>query len=63
MRGQNPLRAFYERLVGRGKRKKVAIMAAMRKLVCWAWALFQTQTVFDPSKLSHKLARGYYLPS
>ncbi|MDP9315400.1 MAG: IS110 family transposase [Chloroflexota bacterium] len=53
LRGASPLRMFYERLVGRGKAKKVAIVAAMRKLVCWAWVLFRTQSLFDPSKFAY----------
>lgn len=53
VRGQNPLRAFYQRLVGRGKKKKLALVAAARKLLIWAWKVFQTQTDFDPAKLAH----------
>ena len=53
VRGKNPLRAFYERLVGRGKKKKVALVAAARKLLVWAWKVFQTRTVFDPAKCGH----------
>lgn len=33
--------AFYRRLVERGKPKRVALVATMRKLLCWAWAVFQ----------------------
>jgi transposase len=50
VRGDNPLRAFYQRLVGRGKKKKVALVAAERKMVVWAWKVFQTQSVFDAAK-------------
>jgi transposase len=53
IRGQNVLRAFYQRLVGRGKKKKVALVAAARKLLIWAWKVFQTRTDFDPAKLDH----------
>ncbi len=53
IRGQNVLRAFYQRLVGRGKKKKLALVAAARKLLIWAWKVFQTQTDFDPAKLAH----------
>jgi transposase len=56
IRGKNPLRAFDQRLVGRGKRKLVALVAATRKLLLWAWHVFQTQTDFDPSKLAHLTA-------
>ena len=51
IRGRNPLRAFYERLVGRGKKKKVALVAAARKLLVWAWKVFQSDSVFDPAKV------------
>lgn len=53
IRGQNVLRAFYHRLVGRGKKKKLALVAAARKLLVWAWKVFQTKTTFDPAKLEH----------
>ena len=56
IRGQNALRAFYQRLVGRGKKKKVALVAAARKLLVWAWKVFQTQTAFDPAKIDHLVA-------
>lgn len=55
VRGQNPLREFYQRLVGRGKPKMVALVAAARKLLGWAWAVFVHQTTFDPSKAAPKL--------
>jgi transposase len=48
VRGQNPLRTFYLRLVGRGRPKKVALVAAARKILVWAWAIFRDQTTFDP---------------
>lgn len=50
VRGNNQLRAFYQRLVGRGKPKMVALVAAARKLLTWAWAVFRRQTVFDPAR-------------
>jgi transposase len=50
VRGNNPLRAFYQRLVGRGKPKMVALVAAARKLLTWAWAVFRRQTMFDPAR-------------
>jgi transposase len=53
LRGASLLRVFYERLVGRGKAKKVAIVAAMRTWLCWAWALFRTKSEFDTTKLAH----------
>ena len=50
IRGHNPLRAFYDRLVGRGKAKKLALVAAARKLLVWAWAVFHSGTPFDAAK-------------
>jgi transposase len=48
VRGNNPLRPFYQRLVGRGKPKKVALVAAARKLLTWAWTIFSRQTCWNP---------------
>ncbi len=50
VRGDSPLRAFYERLVGRGKSKKLVLVAAARKILMWAWAVFRDNTVFDPQR-------------
>jgi transposase len=49
LRGHNPLHDFYDRLVGRGKAKKLALVAASRKLLTWAWAIFATGTVWNPA--------------
>ena len=49
-KGDNPLRDFFDRLVKRGKPKKVALVAAARKLLMWAWAIFCSHTYFDPNK-------------
>ena len=49
-RGHNVLRSFYQQLVGRGKPKKLARIAAARKILVWAWAVFRSQTPFDPVK-------------
>ena len=51
VRGHNPLRAFYQRLVGRGKAKKLALVAAARKILIWSWAVFRSGTRFDPKKV------------
>lgn len=48
--GNNPLRAFYQRLVGRDKPKKVALTAAARKIVVWSWMVFSTNTPFDVTR-------------
>ena len=42
-RRDNALRRFYRRLVARGKAKKLALVAAARKLLVWAWAVFRRQ--------------------
>jgi transposase len=46
--GHNPLHTFYERLVGRGRPRKVAVVAAARKLLTWAWVLFSRQDTWNP---------------
>lgn len=56
IRGKNVLRTFYQRLVGRGKKKKVALIAGARKILVWAWAVFRDHTTFDPSKVTRELA-------
>lgn len=47
VRGRSPLHDFYERLVGRGKAKKLAVTAAARKILVWAWAVYRTDTDFE----------------
>lgn len=56
LRGTNPVQAFYQRLVDRGKAKKVALVAAARKMVVWAWAVFTSGEAFNPAKLGHAVA-------
>jgi len=51
IRGHNPLRDFYQRLVGRGKAKKLALVAAARKILVWAWICFSRNLAFDPKKI------------
>lgn len=48
VRGANPLQPFYQRLVGRGKAKKVALVAAARKILTWAWTIFSRQIDWKP---------------
>ena len=50
VRGNNPLREFYQGLVGRSKPKKVALVAASRKILVWAWAVFSRKVDFDPAR-------------
>jgi len=47
--GQNSLKAFYQRLIARGKAKKVALVACARKILVWAWTLFSQQTDWIPN--------------
>lgn len=56
LRGHNPLCTFYQRLVARGKVKKVALVAAARKLLVWAWAVYTSGQVFDATKFVHDSA-------
>jgi hypothetical protein len=45
----NPvLREFYKRLLERGKSKKVAIVASMRKLLHLIWGVLKNQRMFEP---------------
>ncbi len=49
----NPvIRAFYERLVGAGKPKKVALTACMRKLLTILNAMMRTGTAWSPAGVS-----------
>jgi transposase len=46
----NPvIKAFYARLVAKGKPKKVAICACARKLLRIAWAVGTKKQSFDPT--------------
>jgi transposase len=46
VRGHNALRAFYQSLVARGKAKKLALVAAARKILVWSWAVFRDHADF-----------------
>ena len=50
IRGNNPLRAFYLRLTGRGKSAKLAIVAAARKIIVWCWMIFSQNLPFDVTR-------------
>jgi transposase len=50
VRGHNALRQFYQRLVSRGKAKRLALVAAAHKILIWAWAVFDSGVDFDPSR-------------
>ena len=47
-RGHNPLHDFFEHLVGNNKLPMVALVAAARKILVWAWAVFRSHSFFDP---------------
>ena len=51
VRGHNPLRTFYQALVKRGKAKRLALVAAARKILVWAWTCFSRKMEFDPCKI------------
>ena len=55
IKGKNsPLTDFYQRLVvGRGKPKKLALVAASRKILVWSWAVFKSDTPFDTARLRY----------
>lgn len=44
-------KAFYQALIARGKKKKQALAAVMRKYLTGLWACLQTNTPFDSAKL------------
>ena len=54
IRYNSKLKAFYERLVERGKPKKVAIIACARKLALIAFAIYKTKTAFNPTQGNDK---------
>ena len=48
VRHNERLSQFYERLLERGKAKKVALVACMRKLLVWLNAIVKTETPWQP---------------
>jgi len=47
----NPeMKAYFERLIARGKLYKVAMVAVMRKLICLCNSMIKNQTSWNPSK-------------
>ena len=42
--------------MGRGKAKQVALVAAARKILVWAWAVYRQRAAFDPSRAVPALA-------
>jgi transposase len=49
-KGKNALREYYQRMVGRGKAKKLSLVAASRKILIWAWAVFRDHVAFQQEK-------------
>lgn len=49
MARSGPLRHFYDRLRGRGKAYDLTLIAAARKILVWAFAIFSRQLPFDPA--------------
>jgi len=55
LRREPHLRAFYQRLVSRGKARLQAVVAVMRKLLLALFAMFRSGQTYDGSKLcSHE---------
>lgn len=54
--GHNPLHQFYARLVARGKAKRLALVAAARKILIWAWAVFTSGQPFAATNVAAQLA-------
>lgn len=51
----NPfIRVFYEQLLNRGKCKKVALIACMRKMLHLIWGVLKTQSLFDADYVSSR---------
>ena len=59
--GHNVLHDFYQRLVAAGKPKKLALIAAARKILVWAWAVFRDHANFDPMRANG--AEPTFLPA
>ena len=47
-----PVKAFYGHLLQKGKKKLVALVAIMRKLLQCIWGMFHHQQAFDPVRFS-----------
>lgn len=47
--GKNCIHAYYDAMVARGKKKKVALVACARKILTWAWAIISSGRRFDPT--------------
>ena len=55
----NPvIKAFYQRLIAKGKPKKVAVCAAARKLLRIAWAVASKKQAFAPDYAQRQVGRA-----
>ena len=50
------MKEFYEALVARGKPKKVALVATMRKLVVALWCMYTNGEAYAPHRLTSRVA-------
>ena len=48
MRYDSRIKAFYERLTAQAKTKKLAVIAAMRKLILMAFSIFKSKEIYQP---------------
>ena len=51
-----PMKAFYERVLASSSKKKVALVAVMRKLLTIAWAIYRTGAPWDARKAMPKVS-------
>lgn len=50
------MKAFYQALVARGKPKKVALVATMRKLIVALWCMYSNGEAYAPHRLTSRVA-------
>ena len=58
VRHNNEMKSFYESLLARGKPKKLAQIAVMRKIVLLSHSLYKNNQHYDPSKYLKNTAKG-----
>ena len=51
-RFNTPVKAYYQHLLRKGKKKMVALTAIMRKLLHCIWGMFRHQQLFDPARFT-----------
>jgi len=52
MQHNDRIKAFYERLTSHAKTKKVAVIAAMRKLILMAFSIFKSEEIYEKIEVS-----------